>query len=128
MLDRAHRFHGLNSLSYVHRRGQTVRGAQLSLKYAPNTRRKTYRAAVVVSKKVDKSAVVRNRIRRRVYEAIRLQEGAIEAPYDLVFSVYSPQLAELDTPALQRLVHAQLQKAGVVKPARHPHAIVRPEE
>jgi len=128
MLDRAHRFHGLNSLSYAYRRGQTVRGAQLSLKYALNHRRGSYRAAVVVSKKVDKSAVVRNRIRRRIYEAIRLQQTKITEPYDLIFSAYSAQLADMDTGALHKLVRTQLQKAGAVKAPGHPHAIVKPEE
>lgn len=126
MLDRAHRFHGLNSLTYAYRRGQTVRGPQLALKYALNQRRQSYRAAVVVSRKVDKSAVVRNRIRRRIYEAVREVSPGIGRSYDLVFTVFSSQLAELDHKQLQRLVRAQLRRAGVIQSP--PRGIVKSKE
>jgi len=93
MLDRAHRFHGLGSLRFVYSRGQTVRGPLLALKYARNSRRTDWRAAVVVSRKVHKSAVVRNRIRRRIFEIIRTELKDFSEPYDLVFIAYSDQLA-----------------------------------
>lgn len=112
MISRLHRFHGHNSLSFVYRQGQTARGPQLLLKFVPNTRRKTYRAAVVVSRKVDKSAVVRNRIRRRVYEAVRQNEAAIQGSYDLVFTALDAQLATIDAEELHKLVGNLLQKVG----------------
>ena len=125
MLDYAHRFHGLNSLSYVYRQGQTVRGPLLALKYSLNKRRNTFRVAVVVSKKVDKSAVVRNRIRRRVYDAVRPLLSGVDEPYDLVFTVFSVQLAELESVKLQQLVTDSLTKAGVTPSAKSgPRAIV----
>lgn len=114
MISSEHRFHGYGSLRYVYNRGKTVRSQFLSLRYVENRRRSEYRAAVVVSRKVHKSAVIRNRIRRRVYEALRQYEPRIKSPYDLVFTVYSEQVADMDTEALQRLVGAQLQKAGIV--------------
>jgi len=110
MISRLHRFHGHNSLSFVYRQGQTARGPQLLLKFAPNTRRKTYRAAVVVSRKVNKSAVVRNRIRRRVYEAVRQNEATIQGPYDLVFTALDAQLADIGADELHELVGNLLQK------------------
>lgn len=113
MLDSQHRFHGLNSLSFGYKRGQVVRGSQISLRYAVNSRRQTYRVAVVVSKKVDKSAVVRNRIRRRLYEAIRLQAAEIDGVYDLIFTAFNVQLATIDAPALQKQVAELLRRAGV---------------
>ena len=129
MLSRRHRFHGLNSLNFVYRHGQTVRGPQLTLKYAVNDRRDAYRVAVVVSRKVEKSAVVRNRIRRRIYEAVRSQEAAIRQPYDLVFTVFGAQLAELDAGQLSRLVLGELQKSGATRTIKQPpHAIVKPKE
>lgn len=114
MIRRANRFHGYNSLNYVYRRGQTVRGPLCSLKYAHNERRQTYRAAVIVSKKVSKSAVVRNRIRRRVYEAIRGLETGITSPYDLVFTIFSDNVAALSHEDLVRAIRAQLKQAGVL--------------
>lgn len=114
MIARRHRFHGYGSLRYVYKHGQTVRGSMLSLKFVPNTRRSAYRLAVVVSKKVDKSAVVRNRIRRRVYEVVRQLEDRIQAPYDMVLTVFSEQLATMPADELKKMVTAQLKKARII--------------
>ncbi len=105
-------------MRYVYGHGQTVRGQFLALKYAPNSRRETYRVAVVVSKKVNKSAVVRNRIRRRIYEAVRLQAGTITGSYDLVFIVFHEQVVDLPVVDLQNMVKTQLQQAGVLDPGK----------
>jgi len=127
MLDYARRFHGLNSLTYVYRHGQTVRGPLLALKYSLNKRRDSVRVAVVVSKKVDKSAVVRNRIRRRIYEVVRPLIAGVDQPYDLVFTAFSVQLVELETAKLQQLVAEQLTKAGITPPTKpKSRAIVNP--
>lgn len=129
MLDHTHRFHGLNSLTFAYRRGQTIRGGQLALKYVLNTRRQQFRAAVVVSRKVDKSAVVRNRIRRRIYEVLGKHQAGILQPYDLVFTVFTAALAEMPMTELERVVVAQLQKAHVLTPENHGRrAIVKREE
>ena len=114
MLNRTHRFHGLNSLNYVYRQGQSVRGSQVALRYSLNRRRQTFRAAVVVSKKVSKSAVARNRLRRRIYGALDGYAAQITQPYDLVFTVFSAQLAEIGAPDLERLIGEQLSKAAVI--------------
>lgn len=114
MLNRSHRFHGYNALNYTHKQGQVIRGAQLSLKYALNKRRSSYRVAVVVSKKVSKSAVVRNRIRRRIFEIVRMQATAIHEPYDLVFMVYAVEVATMEADQLQALISGQLRKAAVM--------------
>jgi len=72
-----------------------------------NHKRKDYRMAVVVSKKTAKSAVVRNRIRRRLYEAVRVQETLNSQPYDVVFVVQNPDLATVGAQELSM----QVQKA-----------------
>jgi ribonuclease P protein component len=114
MIGKTHRFHGHNSLNYVYRNGETVRGPLTALKYAVNKRRESYRVAVVVSKKVHKSAVVRNRIRRRLYEQVRLISGQIQEPYDIVFTVFHDTVAELPSEELATLVRAQLHQAKIV--------------
>ncbi|MEK7152854.1 MAG: ribonuclease P protein component [Patescibacteria group bacterium] len=113
MIDKTHRFQGHGSLRFVYQKGQTIRGSFCSLKYSANRRRNTYRIAVVVSRKVHKSAVVRNRIRRRMYEAFRNEAGRIQGSFDLVFIVYSDQLAEAPSAQLQEVVSEKLEKAGV---------------
>lgn len=113
MITKNHRFHGHNSLRYVYQHGKTVRGPLCALKYVRNDRRTEYRLAVVVSKKVHKSAVVRNRIRRRVYEAFRLEQSRITEPYDIVVTVFNEQLATIPGNEVTRLVRAQLKQAHI---------------
>ena len=114
MIPRKHRFHGMNSLKFVHSRGQTFRGPLFAIKSLHNKRRDTFRVAVVVSKKVHKSAVVRNRIRRRIYQAIREYEQLITLPYDIVVMVYSDRVAELPSQSLHTQLKKQLKDAHII--------------
>lgn len=115
MISRAHRFHGYGSLRYVYRHGQTARGPLFAIKAAPNPRRRAYRFAAVASRKVDKSAVRRNRIRRRLYEAIRLSEDKIVSPYDIVCTVFNGAIADEPFERLVSQLEKQLKEAGVIK-------------
>ncbi len=131
MISSAHRFHGRSSLRYVYQRGQAVRGSLVSLRYVLNSRQQRYRVAVVVSRKVSKSAVVRNRIRRRIYEIVRVAAAQITEPYDLIFTVHGDDAARLSHANLKTLALAQLQKAAVLDKARSPeknHGIVEGKE
>jgi ribonuclease P protein component len=94
MLSRAHRFHGYNSLRFVYRQGKAARGPAFAVKAAENPRRSSYRVAVVVSRKVNKSAVARNRMRRRLYEAVRELAPAINGPYDIAITVFHDTVLE----------------------------------
>lgn len=114
MVLKKHRFHGMNSLRFVHTHGQTTRGPLFAIKSAHNKRRTEYRVAVVVSKKVHKSAVVRNRIRRRLYEAIREHEPNITLPYDIAIMVYSDQLATAPSQTVQSQLKKQLSSAKII--------------
>jgi ribonuclease P protein component len=113
MIARTHRFHGLNSLRHVYARGQTVRGPQLAIKYIFNNKRRSYRAAVVVSRKVHKSAVVRNRIRRRIYEIVRLHEARFQKPLDMVITVFSESVAVIESRELEASIAGQLERTGI---------------
>jgi ribonuclease P protein component len=133
MISRQHRFHGHASLNFVYKHGTVTRDYYMSLRVAPNNRRSTYRTAVIVSRKVHKSAVRRNRIRRRIYEIIRLHADAITRPYDLVFTVFSDHLADMPAAALADVVVKLLRKANVVsseesEPAAVGRAIVTKKE
>jgi ribonuclease P protein component len=133
MIAQKHRFHGYSSLRYVYQNGQTVRNPQVSLKFARNARRTVYRAAVIVSRKVQKSAAARNRIRRRLYEVIRSFESDISEPYDIVLSVFSEKIADVPATDLNKDIGELFVKAGILrksgsqsKPASH--AIVKLDE
>lgn len=110
MFSKGHRFHGHSSLKRVYERGQNIRGSLLSLKFVKRDPSKPYRVAVVVSRKVSKSAVTRNRIRRRVYAQTRQLDDQITPGTDLVFTVYSDKVADLEAPQLQTRLNELLQK------------------
>lgn len=111
MIHTTHRFHGRSSLRFVYHRGQVVRGTLVSLRFVRNDRQQSYRVAVVVSRKVSKSAVVRNRIRRRIYEIVRKNAAQITTPHDLVFTVYGEETAQMSHATLQKVVLGELGKA-----------------
>jgi len=114
MISRKHRFHGYNSLRRTYRNGQTVRGPFFAVKALPNPGRDSYRLAVVVSRKVHKSAVARNRMRRRLYEVVRQLEAKIADPYDIVITVFEPNLLQQPAKSLTEQVKKQLHEAGVL--------------
>ncbi len=128
MIHSTHRFHGRSSLRFVYQQGRVVRGSQLSLRFVRNLRQQKYRAAVVVSRKVSKSAVVRNRIRRRVFEIVRRESGRLDAAYDLVFSAHSEQLAAASPAEVAGAVQELLQQARICQTTSPDHAIVKTKE
>lgn len=131
MLTRKHRFHGRTSLAYVYRQGSTVRTQHVALRFIRNSRIGDYRVAVIVSRKVHKSAVARNRLRRRIYEVIRTGPAIME-PYDLIVTVFSEQVSELSPTELTSAIRGLLTKAGVYQKLQRSsdpaHAIVKPDK
>lgn len=121
MLGRTHRFHGYNSLRGVYRRGRMVRGPLMSLRFIEHgSSNKPYRAAVVVSRKVNKSAVVRNRIRRRVYGTLQEEASGnstlVRPGTDLIFTAFSDRLADMPANELRKAVKELLEKTEQAKP------------
>ena len=92
MIPFTNRFHGHGSLRYVYSNGQAIRSHLATLKYITNPRRNKSRVSVVVGKKVIKNAVYRNRIRRRIYEYIRLKLDSFDTNLDIVIIVTSGEL------------------------------------
>ena len=112
MISAKYRFHGYGSLNYLHRNGKTARGKMMSARFIPNQRRENPRFAVVVSKKVYKSAVKRNRIRRRIYEIIRVNIGENPPAIDIALNIYSPEVLNLTHDELVKQVKGLLKETG----------------
>lgn len=110
MLSIKNRFFGKNSLSYVYRNGLTLRSNYFSVKYATNKRRTNFRLAVVVSKKITKSAPKRNRIRRRIYEVVRLNSDQYLTNQDIIITVFDDKLADMPHDDLVLLISQQLEQ------------------
>ena len=58
----------------------------------------------MVSKKVAKSAVERNKIRRRVYEAVRLNFDKIPKKTDYIFVVFKKEMIKMNFEELQEMI------------------------
>jgi ribonuclease P protein component len=126
VIARVHRFHGRGSIQRHYKQSQSVRMGVMTLRYMPG--RSKYRLAVVVSRKVSKSAVVRNRIRRRIYENVRILSSHFTGPYDLAIIVYDEKLATLASLQLAETLRKMFEKAGVITQATPSHAIVESKE
>lgn len=98
-------------IARVYRQGRYGGGGALSVK-ARRTGQPESRAAIVVGKKVDKRAVVRNRNRRRVAAALLELWPSVAKGYDIVVSVHQ-DLSEQQAAQLKELVSRALQSAGV---------------
>ncbi len=103
MLEKKYRFHSRGGGRYVYQKGKTIRLPKMSLVFADNTRGFT-RFAVVISKKIEKSAVKRNRIRRRVYEALRLNIDSIPKEKDYIFIIYTKDLIKTPFNELEKML------------------------
>ena len=114
MLASKYRFHSRGGVKYTYQKGKTIRTPKFSLVFAPNQHGKQ-RFAVVISKKVIKSAVGRNRVRRRVYEAIRLNLAEIPESYDYIFIVFSKDLKTMEFTELEKLVLKLAEQAKIAK-------------
>jgi ribonuclease P protein component len=114
MISSLHRFKGHTSLRFVYSGGKTYRNQNFAIKTALNQKRQTYRLAVVVSKKVSKLAVIRNKIRRRIYEAVRLLEDDITQPHDIVVMVFNESVATMPTQELKSSLNKLLIEASII--------------
>lgn len=115
MISSVFRFHGHGSLRYVYSKGKAVRSQLFTVKYVENTRRKHPRFSVVVSKKVIKSAVGRNRIRRRLYEYLRVNQPQLNGVYDIVVICTSAELRTLPYAEINQQLTGLFEKASLYK-------------
>lgn len=113
MLASKYRFHGPHSLRFVYRSGETAHSHICKIKYVQNKNQDSSRFAIVVSKKVHKSAVGRNQIRRRFYEVIRQQLPHIKAGVDIVVIVVSGEALSLSTREISENLEQLFHEAGL---------------
>ncbi|MBI5755282.1 ribonuclease P protein component [Candidatus Peregrinibacteria bacterium] len=71
MLPSQFRLKKTNNIEYILKRGKLFQSPIFLAKYVPN-RTENHKFCVITSQKLEKSAVKRNRVRRQIYEALRL--------------------------------------------------------
>lgn len=113
MLSGAYRFHSRGGVRYTYKNGRQVRGVKISLVVADNMKRRKGRFAVIVSKKVLKSAVKRNRMRRRVYEVIRAELPRLAEAKDVLVNIYSKDVVDMEHKELVGLMKQSFSDAGL---------------
>lgn len=113
MLSQDFRFHGHGSLRYLYRNGHTARNRLLLVKYVENKHRTHSRVAVIVGKKVAKSAVKRNRIRRRIFEVIRREWVHIKPHHDVTLTVFGAEFLTMSPQELEQNVLTVLAQARI---------------
>ncbi len=84
----------------------------MSLVFVNNERGFT-RVAVVVSKKVEKTAVGRNRIRRRVYEVIRKNFDLVPKKRDYIFVIFSKDVLAMPNGELEKALGELVEESKV---------------
>lgn len=119
MISSLFRFHGHNSLRYVYSNGAAVRSASMTIKWVKNTHRHNPRVSIVVSKKVLKGAVGRNRIRRRLYEYMRTALPRLNDTYDIVIIVTSAELRTISPAELSDQLEQLFAKAELFKTSKN---------
>jgi ribonuclease P protein component len=113
MLARQFRLRQARDITRVYKSGAYGAAAGvLSVKAAP-TGRSHSRAVVVIGKKVNKRAVVRNRLRRRLIEALRTDWATLRSGYDIVITVHA-DVSELPSTQLSGHLQHALTRAGVI--------------
>jgi ribonuclease P protein component len=109
LLAKKHRFHGHNSLNFTYRKGETIRSPYCAMRFVPG-KHEDFRVAVVVSKKVAKSAPDRNRIRRRVYETIRELAPKLITNEDIVVTIFDERFIDMPHTELVATLKRQLEQ------------------
>lgn len=117
MLAKDNRFHGHGSLAYLYKNGTAVRSHLVIIKYLKNPRRTSSRIAVVISKKVHKSAVGRNLIRRRIYEIVRQELPYFSGVFDVAIIVVSGEALTSTHEELNATLKDMLKNTPLITPS-----------
>ncbi len=110
MIAKKYRFHGQKSLNETYKRGITLYEKDFSIKSLTKTRQQIPRFAVVVSKKVSKKAVIRNKIRRKIYEIIRTNLNIIKENQNLIITVFKEDVLNIEHKKLNKKITNLIKK------------------
>lgn len=109
MLSKINRIKKKKDFEAIFKKGKSFKNGFLMLKVLPNSLG-INRFAFIISLKVSKSAVVRNKIRRRISEVVRLQLDSFKDSSDNVF-VALPGLNKKSFQETKELAEQLLKKA-----------------
>jgi ribonuclease P protein component len=114
MIPAKNRFIGNRTIERVYKSARPVRSGSFNIR-VKKSGLNDYRVAVVVSKKVSKSAVIRNRIRRRIFEHVRKNIGSDPqiAGCEIIITVFEESVAAIEPKDLDKQLKKLFEKAGI---------------
>ncbi len=113
-MKRQHRLRRPAHFQRVRSSGSHYDGAVLLLSVAPARQRVT-RCGIVVARRIG-SAVVRNRIKRRIREILRIHYNCLRTHSDIVVIARSPTIATMPHAELNDTIMHVLRRAGIWHP------------
>lgn len=112
MLQRINRLCKKKEIDGVFLQGKSIKEGYLVLKFAKNQLNST-RFCFVVSKRVSKTAVGRNLLKRRMREIARAALPGLKSGYDLVL-IAVPGLEKKDYPGIESAMTRCFSRSGVI--------------
>lgn len=112
MLDKENRLKKQKDFELVLKEKEAFLGKFLILKKTKNNLKQS-RIGFVISKKVSKKAVVRNKIKRRIREIVRINLKRIKKGYDIIFFA-KKSIVEKDYQEIEKEVEYLFIKAGLI--------------
>lgn len=114
MIPQKNRFIGNKPIERVYKTTRPHRAGAFNIRVKKGNNAE-YKLAVVVSKKVNKSAVVRNRIRRRVFECVRTNLGTRSnlTGHEVIITVFDESVAKYEQSRLDKELNQLFSKAGI---------------
>jgi len=112
-MQKSYRLQKNEHFQQVFKKGNSIANRQLVLYFMPNSDQDTFRLGISVSKKIG-HAVIRNRIKRLLKEAVRAEAEQIPGGYDLILIVRKPAV-DLNLEQLQASVVHLLKKAKLYR-------------
>lgn len=112
MLPKINRLCKKKEIDGVFLRGKSVKEGFLVLKTA-KSRLETVRFCFVVSKRVSKTAVGRNLIKRRMREIARAALPRLKSGHDLIF-IAMPGLEKMDYPRIEKDMKKSFARSGII--------------
>lgn len=112
MLPKANRLQKDNDFARVHRQGRFFKCQFVTVKSLKNNQ-PTSRFGFLVGIKVSKKAVVRNKVKRRLREIIRLALADIKPGFDVVVMV-RPEIADKTYQEIEAAMQGALRRAGLL--------------